>query len=129
MNRRSFALALLLCAATAFAQKNTYEMKVVENGWETAWGSQGNGGAEFTGSLLTTLNEPQACIYGPLKIMDGMEILSGGSICARGGHGSLHIADFGTGPFLIDDEGYIFHLPVRPMNPRRAVRDFANGVH
>lgn len=120
MNRT--LLLLFLFALPAFAQKTLFEMKA--GAWDTAWGSQGNGGGDGTLLML-----PQACIYGPLKIMDGLEILSGGSICARGGHGSLHVADFGTGPFLIDDEGYIFHLPMRPMNPRRAGRDFANGVH
>lgn len=115
-------LLLFLFALPAFAQKNTFEMKA--GAWETAWGSQGNGGGDGTLLML-----PQACIYGPLHITDGADILTGGSICIRGAHGNIHFADFGSGIFIWDDEGYVFPFFVHPERARTEVRDFANGVH
>lgn len=135
-------LLLFLFALPALAQKNVYEAKTGGSvlTWTSPttptepWSSEGNGGGDFNGTFLAQpivdpSDVPQACLYGPIHVMDGWDILPGGYICIKGGHGNLHLANFGGGPFFIDDDGYIFQSFVRPLRPPQAIRDFANGVH
>lgn len=106
---------LALLTLPAFAQKNMYEAK---------WGSQGNGGGSWTVLLI----QPQTCVSIPL----GAPMAEGrGKVCVAGAHGNLHVMDFGTGPFLIDDQGYVFtvwsNMWIRGDDA--GVRTFENGVH
>jgi hypothetical protein len=84
---------------------------------EDAWGSQGNGGGDGWTILNQAINDPQTC-------------LAGVDICVNGAHGAIHVANFGAGPFLIDDQGYVFPYPGETgLGASCVVRDFANGVH
>lgn len=99
-------------ALSMFAQKNTYEAKWVDS-------YQPNGSAEIKPSLLyQAVNQPLTCVANT-------------TLCVAGAHGKLYLADFGSGIFLIDDEGYVYLLQgaYRFFVAPEIVREFANGVH
>ena len=107
-----FLLCTMFFALSMFAQKNTYEAKWVDS-------YQPNGSAEIKPSLLyQAVNQPLTCVANT-------------TLCVAGAHGKLYLADFGSGIFLIDDEGYVYLLQgaYRFFVAPEIVREFANGVH